>query len=107
MKIIAKGIFLIFLLSGCQSQEGWFDYSRPASLKLTPPPGTPEYQQGWSEGCKSALATVNTDVNLMLASYEYKIDGDLWKTNKRYRTTWKDAYYYCSYHMFTWLMQKY
>ncbi len=98
---------LVFLLSGCQSQAGWFDYSRPANLNVTPPPGTPEYQQGWTDGCNGALAAVNTDVNLLLASRKYKIDGELWNSSKRYKAAWKDAYYYCSYNMFTWLQNTY
>lgn len=99
--------FIILSLSACQSQSGWFDYSRPASLDLTPPPGTPEFQQGWTDGCSASLASINTDVNLMLASHKYKIDGDLWSQSPRYKTAWKDAYYFCSYHMFTWLMNTY
>ena len=100
-------LLLMILLGGCQSQSGWFDYSRPASMNITPPPGTPEFQQGWSDGCRAAIASINTDMNLMLASHKYKIDGQLWAQSKRYKTAWKDAHYYCAYHMFTWLMNTY
>lgn len=96
-------VTLMILLSACQSKDGWFDYSRPATLDTTPPPGPVEYQLGWNDGCNSGLAAVNTSMNLMLASHTYKIDGNGWQ-NPKYKSAWKDAYYYCTYHMFSSMM---
>jgi hypothetical protein len=100
-------IVLISMIVGCKSNNGWFDYSRPANLNVTPPPGTTEYKMGWTDGCNSALSAINTDINLILASRKYRIDASLWGSNKRYKQAWKDAYYYCSYNMFTNLMNTY
>ncbi|PIR39247.1 MAG: hypothetical protein COV35_01655 [Alphaproteobacteria bacterium CG11_big_fil_rev_8_21_14_0_20_39_49] len=100
-------VISIIILNGCQSDSGRFDYSRPANLNTTPPAGTPEFQQGWKDGCNGALASVNTDINLLLASRKYKMDGKLWNSSPRYKQAWKDAYYYCAYNMFTNLMNTY
>lgn len=104
IKALILLLVALFALGGCRSNSGVFDYTRPATLPIQPPAGSIPYQTGWKQGCESALASINTDMNLILASYSYHIDGNLWTQSKPYKMAWKDAYYFCSYHMFTWLM---
>ncbi|MDA0617328.1 MAG: hypothetical protein O3A66_01235 [Proteobacteria bacterium] len=78
--------------------------TRPFSLNITPPSGSPQYKMGWSNGCESGLAAVNTTVNLMAKTHRYYINGQLWNYNPEYKTAWKDGYNHCTYHMFTFLL---
>lgn len=94
-------MFLVLLVA-CNGR--YITYSRPYSLNITPPEGTPQFRLGYQHGCESALSGVNTTANLMAKSHRYYINGRLWKESERYKTGWNDAYNYCMYHMFTFLM---
>ncbi len=68
---------------------------QPNSLDLTPPPGPPEYEQGWSDGCSSGSNAYSTPFYKMVGAFEFKYDPVMMK-NKIYRQIWKDAYLYCA-----------
>jgi hypothetical protein len=98
-------IFVLLVLSISTTACSGLSLKTPATLDMTPPDGPPEYQQGWLDGCTSGLSTVNTNANLFFGSHEYTLDAELWKQNL-YRIVWKDAYNFCTYHMFSNLLMK-
>lgn len=93
-------MFLAVLLSGCTGLNGTLDLSKPVSLNLTPPEGSYAYEQGWSDGCESALVSGNTHVMQFFKVNEYRYDSQL-RYNPVYERVWNNAYYYCAYYMFS------
>jgi hypothetical protein len=99
-----KVMVLVLALNSCTVGGRYMSYGKPFSLNTTPPSGTPQFRLGWQHGCSSALSGVNTTASLMAQTHRYYIHGKLWNDGGRYKTGWKDGYNYCSYHMFTFLM---
>jgi hypothetical protein len=56
------------------------------------PPGPPEYQQGWQDGCESGYSTYGN--SMYKTFYHYKMDPNL-RNNDIYYRTWNDAFNYC------------
>ena len=97
-------MLILGLMNSCTVLNGrYITPTRPFSLNINPPPGTPQFRLGWQHGCESALSGVNTTANLMAGTHRYYINGQLWNENERYKTAWNDAYNYCVYHMFSFL----
>ena len=69
--------------------------SKPWLLKLTPPPGPPEYQAGYVDGCTTSL---NEDTNNLIAMSSKRLYKHPVFNNKSnlYRRTWRSAYIYCT-----------
>ena len=70
-----------------------FSFTKPFTLDMTPPPGPPEYQQGFSDGCESGYSGYATGFNKVF--WDWKQDSELAQTPIYYKI-WKDAYSYCS-----------
>lgn len=68
---------------------------QPASIDLTPPPGPPEYQKGFSDGCESGANAYSNNFYKMIKAFDLKYDATL-RGNKMYTQVWKDAFIYCS-----------
>jgi len=88
-------IALVALLTSCNhTADGKISWE-PVSLNLTPPPGPPEYQKGWSDGCESGSNAYSSTVYKTFKAFEYRFDVSM-RNNKVYYQVWKDAFLYCS-----------
>ena len=88
-------LLCVATLAGCTGAYGKMDLRKPVSLNLTPPPGPPEYEQGWSDGCESGMNAYANPFYKTLKVFEYRQDPEL-RHNKMYYQVWKDAYFYCA-----------
>ncbi len=93
MRIIA--ILCVVLLSACNGVDGRLDLRKPASLSMDPPPGPPEYRQGWIDGCESGSHAYTNNFYKALGAFELRQDPVL-RNNKMYYQVWKDAFLYCA-----------
>lgn len=88
-------LILVLNLAACnRTADGEISW-QPNSLDLTPPPGPPEYQKGWSEGCESGANAYSNTVYKSFRAFDFKFDPAL-RNNKVYYQIWKDAFLYCS-----------
>jgi hypothetical protein len=71
----------------------------PYGIGKTPEGGSPEFTQGWEDGCESGIQAYGTDMYKM--SYTFKQDYELTK-NPEYYSAWKDAWSYCRWYTFNW-----
>ncbi len=73
-------------------KTGW--WVKPYEYNLEdPPPGPPEYQKGFTDGCESGYSGYANNFNKLF--YTWKQDPEL-TTNNVYYQMWKDAYAYCA-----------
>jgi len=80
-------------LSGCE--HFYIEPSlkaKPWSLDMEPPPGPPEYQQGYRDGCQSGWSGYASQFSKVF--FTYKQDTAL-AQKPIYYQIWKDAYSYC------------
>ena len=89
---IATGILLL-MMAGCGSAHMNFNWAKPAHLDMNPPPGPPEYKQGWKDGCNSGWKAYTTTFNKVWGKFEQ--DPKL-AQNPVYYQVWKDAYAFCA-----------
>ncbi|MCD6034979.1 MAG: hypothetical protein K0R63_720 [Rickettsiales bacterium] len=84
----------VFMLSACT--KGRFNpfWAKPYSFEMrNPPPGPPEYQQGYMDGCESGYKGYGTQYNKVW--WELRQDPK-YRNNPMYYQMWKDAYAYCA-----------
>lgn len=84
-------ILVMLMVSGCTS-AGHMSWTKAAGADYTPPPGPPEYQQGFLDGCETGRsAYANHFYKMFLQSkQDEKLAG-----NPMYYQVWQDAYLYC------------
>ena len=70
---------------------GW---ARSGDSLMEPPPGPPEYQQGFLDGCESGFSGYGNSFNKLF--WTWKQDPQLAENNPVYYQIWKDAYTYCA-----------
>lgn len=99
---------IAFIVTGCSS--GWLDEikernfftqlykPRPWGLGDTPP-GSPEFQKGWNDGCETGFSASGND--RYKAAYAFKQDISL-LNNPEYYRAWKDAYTHCRWYVAGW-----
>ena len=95
-KAIACGAVALLMLSGCKMYKPELSFlgGKPAGLRMDqPPPGPPEYQQGWKDGCESGYKGYGEYYAKVWLNF--KQDPYL-TTNPVYYQAWKDAYGYCA-----------
>lgn len=81
------------LLVACTSAHVDFNWAKPSSLDLTPPPGPPEYQKGYVDGCRSGWKAYSTTFNKVFDKFR---QDPVLAQNDVYYQVWKDAYAYCA-----------
>lgn len=86
---------LALALAACTGKDGSLDLRKPASLSFEPPPGPPEYRQGWSDGCESGSSAYAADFYKLIRAFDLKLDPQL-RNNRMYYQVWKDAFLYCA-----------
>lgn len=82
------------LLLACKGPDGTLDLAKPWMMDTNPPPGPPEYEQGWRDGCMSGMNTYTNNFYKLLGSHELRFDSSM-RNNKMYYQAWKDAWLYC------------
>jgi hypothetical protein len=88
-------LILLLILPACTAMHGSFGWGRPYEINLDdPPPGSPEYQQGFKDGCESGYSGYANHFNKLF--FRWKQDPTL-TTNNVYYQMWKDAYAYCAF----------
>lgn len=90
--VVLSVVAVTFGFSACT--EGKPDFTHAANFNVDPPPGPPEYQQGWKDGCETGRAAYANHFYKMFL--DFKQDEDL-SQNPIYYQVWKDAYLYCWY----------
>jgi len=80
-----------FTLCGCTEMHWNFGGTKPTGMSFEPPPGPPEYQQGFRDGIESGYSGYANSFNKMF--YTWKQDPVL-AQNPVYYQIWKDAYAY-------------
>lgn len=83
--------FTFLMLAAC-------DPTKPVSLDLTPPPGPPEYQQGFKDGCESGISGYGTP---FYKTFHRVRQDPVLSQNPVYYQIWKDAYAYCRTYVMT------
>lgn len=79
-------ILLMALTSTCKSM------GTPSGITTEPPPGPPEYQQGYRDGCESGFASYGTPFHKVFN--KFKQDPYL-AQDPVYYQAWSDAFNYC------------
>lgn len=73
----------------------------PIMMTNEPPEGSsPEYAQGWREGCDTAKDTYVNDYYRVMHTFEQ--DPSM-MGSQEYRRAWNDAYTYCFFHLQNWV----
>jgi len=93
-------LLIISLLTACNGVGGKFDWRKPVALDMRAPEGPSNYQQGWTDGCTSGLASTVNSLQMTLGSYKFTLDQKL-RYDKLYNVAWKYAYNHCGYSMKT------
>src|SRR4051812_30823475 len=94
-------IITVTMLAGCEGKYFSDDsIFAPKPLKIGGPDkkkGSPDYLQGWDDGCKTGLSTMVNGYYKSFYGYKqdpYKIDNPI------YYKAWIDAYTYCRQYSF-------
>ena len=90
-------IMLAFSLSACGFKYG------PQTLKSQggiPQNGSPEFNQGWRDGCDTGMAAFGNYTYKLI--YGFKKDMNL-LNNAEYTSAWNSAYNTCRWYTSTWL----
>ena len=90
---LALIVLMLISLGGCYNMHHSLSWAKPAEFSMEPPPGPPEYQQAFKDGCESGFSGYGNNFNKMF--WTWKQDPEL-AQNKVYYQMWKDAYAYCA-----------
>ncbi len=108
MKFIIKLFILMicmeFCLSACTDQvfsDDSFMAPTPAGMGKPAKDAPPDYTEGWNDGCKTGLSTMNQGYYKSFYTYKQNYKK---ADNLLYYQAWKDAYTYCRQYSFryTW-----
>ncbi len=106
---------LMFALSACTVSYDSFETAlkedvakplnlwepKPFGLAPTPQGGSPEFTQGWEDGCKSGIAAYGGDHQKYLG-YKFTQDWRMIK-NTDYYNAWQDSYLYCRWYIWNYM----
>lgn len=84
---------LMVLLCLCSCAKG--RYSDPSDMfKAQLEDATPDFRQGWLDGCESGMASGSNSFNQMFYKNN-KVDGYKMSYSPDYSTAWSNAWWYC------------
>ncbi|MBL0319492.1 MAG: hypothetical protein IPP74_09445 [Alphaproteobacteria bacterium] len=92
IRTTASCAVVLFSLAGCAGFHLDPALGHAWTLNMTPPPGEPDYQQGWVDGCTSGISGFGNQFYKNF--YDWKQDPSK-VNNPVYYQVWKDAYAYC------------
>ncbi len=87
---------IMLILTACEGGRS-LSLTRPYALDATPPSGSPEFQQGYADGCESALSGMGNQ--FIKVFHEFKYDTSL-ANNKVYDRMWNASNDYCRLFLF-------
>ncbi len=97
MKIIRLVLLIsaLFLASSCESYMAEIFPERPThEMDDSLVNASPEFQQGWRDGCETGMASgSNTFYKMFYRSN--KVDGYKMAGSTDYKTAWSNSYWYC------------
>lgn len=101
LKSLTLKIAILPLLASC---HGIPDVLKPGAwiLDQVPEGGTPEFEQGWKDGCESGLAAMSN--SFYKAHYSFKQSKEL-RNNPDYYKVWKDTFNFCRHYVYGTLRQ--
>ncbi len=89
MKNISILILYIFI-SSCNSR-----FKDPSDdFKQELEVATPDFRQGWKDGCESAMGAASNSFNQMFHKNN-QVDGYKMSYSGQYQTAWNNAWWYC------------
>ena len=110
--------FVVIGLQSCSAKQlfskefkGWFaeDFlapmnlwkPKPFGLGEVPEGGSPEYTQGWKDGCETGLGVYGANHYRNLG-YKFKQDHTMIHNNDYYMA-WQDSYTYCRWYVWNYI----
>ena len=72
---------------------------RPISVMMVDPPGPPEYQLGWEDGCDTGLSAESEGMMYRLL-YGFKKRPEM-SANDQYKQGWNEGFTYCRFSLDT------
>ena len=91
MRIYALSLCVALLLASCEGRA--LSWTRPFALDMTPPPGPPNFQQGWRDGCDAGVSGFGNQFNKL--HYDARYDTALFN-DLVYNRMWNAAARYCA-----------
>jgi hypothetical protein len=85
---------LILTLTACNAPSVFDWFTKPMLLDLRPPPGPPDYQAAYVDGCTTAVQENNQNVLALHFRGLYK-HPDMNNKSPVYRSVWRSAYIFC------------
>jgi hypothetical protein len=88
-------IVCLLILSSCSTKLAQFLPERPSKeFKQAMEDGSPEFAQGWKDGCEVGMATASNTFYKMFYRNN-AVDGFKMGTSSDYSTAWSNAFWYC------------
>jgi|SaaInlStandDraft_7_1057024.scaffolds.fasta_scaffold08154_3 hypothetical protein len=87
-------LMLLFSLVACNATSMFDYFTKPALLDLRPPPGPPDYQAAFVDGCATASQENNQNI-LALHGKGMYMNADMNNKSPIYRSMWRSVYIYC------------
>ena len=106
IKIIGVYVAVTFL-TGCTGQifsDDSIFAPLPGGMGKPAENAPPAYKQGWDDGCKTGLSTMNP--GYYKSFYQYKQDASM-VDDPVYYKAWKDSYTYCRQYSFKFVWDAY
>ena len=91
---ILTSLLLILFLSSCQRSIANFLPERPDSKFKFDDDVSPEFKQGWSDGCEVGM-TAGSNTFYQMFYRNNKVDGYKITGSSDYKTAWNNAFWYC------------
>lgn len=95
MNVILKHIIIVMILLNNIACSKVLDFmAKPMLLDMTPPPGPPEYQAAYIDGCSTAMneSRYNIAASIRKSLYKHPVFN---AESALYRSMWRSAYIYC------------
>lgn len=92
MKIFA--IFLLLFLSSCQTYMAKIFPERPDRQYDMDPDATPEYRQGFADGCEVGMSAGSNTFYKMFY-HSNKVDGYKMANSADYKNAWGVGFWWC------------
>lgn len=95
LKHISLVLISVVLLQACNAMSVREFLAKPMQLDLTPPPGPPEYQAAYVDGCTTGISENNFNLIAQTTMGMYK-NPVFNQQSPIYRSMWRSAYIYCA-----------
>lgn len=89
-------VLMLLMLAGCTGGRS-FSISRPYALDASPPPGSPVFQQAYTDGCESALSGMGNSFIKVFHTFQYDASKI---RNPLYDRVWNASNNYCRLFLF-------